>query len=186
MDTVRKLLYIDLYQKHGGQTEAGLEDFRGVALTETIQYMAIQQVDLSYARFVDSASLNTSAFTDCRFDGVKLDRRYVTQHFSRCSFREANLSQARISKRFEDCDFTGCQFRRAIASDVSFIRCRFDGTQFRGAMLMHCQFEACSFDGAVLHGGSWAESRFTGDADSLPDWGNTILDGVKINGNALR
>ncbi|MFE6796330.1 pentapeptide repeat-containing protein [Paenibacillus chitinolyticus] len=168
-----------------GQTTAGLEDFRGVELTETIQYLTVQGVDLSYVRFVGAASLNTSTFTNCCFDRVKLDSRYVTREFIRCSFRGAKLNNARISERFEDCDFTGSNLSKAIANDVSFIRCRFSDVNFRGAMFMHCRFEECSFEGAVFHNGSLAGSRFTGETGLLPVWGNTILDGVKINGERL-
>lgn len=165
-----------------GQTDAGLEDYRGVALTETIQYLTVQGADLSYARFDCSASLNTSTFTNCCFDGVKLDSRYVTHTFSHCSFRGAKLNNARISKQFNDCDFTGCNLSKAIANDVSFIRCRFSDANFRGALLLHCRFEECSFDGAFFHNGSLAGSHFTGETGLLPVWGNTILDGVKIKG----
>ncbi|MFS0841066.1 pentapeptide repeat-containing protein [Paenibacillus sp. 1P03SA] len=168
-----------------GQTADGLEDFRGVELIETIQYLTVQGVDLSYARFVEAASLNTSAFTNCRFNMVKLDSRYVTREFSRCSFRGAKLNNARIGERFEDCDFTGSNFSKAIANDASFIRCRFSDVNFRGAMFMHCRFEECSFEGAVFHNGSLAGSRFTGETGLLPVWGNTILDGVRINGEKM-
>ncbi|MFD0712041.1 pentapeptide repeat-containing protein [Paenibacillus sp. GCM10027626] len=168
-----------------GQTDAGLEDFRGAVLTETIQYLTVQKVDLSYARFVEAASLNTSKFTNCCFDGVKLDGRYVTRQFSHCSFRGANLNNASISEQFEDCDFTGSTLRKAKARDVSFIRCSFTDVKFHGVMLMHCRFEECSFEGAVFHFSSLAGSRFTGETDLLPVWGDTIVDGVKINGEAL-
>ena len=168
-----------------GQTDAGLEDFRGVVLTETIQYLTVQQVDLSYARFVETASLNTSKFTNCCFDGVKLNSRYVTHEFSNCSFRGVNLNNARISKRFENCDFTGSNLSKAIANDAAFIRCHFSEANFRGAMLMYCRFEECSFEGASFHNSSLAGSRFIGETSLLPAWGNTILDGVKVNGEGL-
>lgn len=164
-----------------GQNEAGLEDYRGVTLTETIQYLTVQDADLSYARFDDSASLNTSTFTNCCFDGVKLDSRYVTHTFSHCSFRGAKLNNARISKEFTNCDFTGCNLSKVIANDVSFTRCRFANANFRGALLLYCRFEECSFDGAFFQDGSVAGSRFTGEAGLLPVWGNTILDNVKIH-----
>ncbi|MBP1989592.1 pentapeptide repeat-containing protein [Paenibacillus eucommiae] len=168
-----------------GQTDTGLEDFRGVVLTETVQYLTLHQVDLSYARFVEATSLNTSNFTNCCFDGVKLDGRFMTRQFSHCSFRGANLSNARISEQFEDCDFTRSNLSKAIARDVSFTRCRFSNVNFRGAMFMYCRFEECSFDGAVFHFSSLAGSRFVGETDLLPVWGNTIMDGVKINGETL-
>jgi uncharacterized protein YjbI with pentapeptide repeats len=168
-----------------GKTDTGLEDFRGAALTETIQYLTLQQVDLSYARFVEAASLNTSKFTNCCFDGVKLDGRYVTRQFSHCSFRKASLNNAGISEQFEDCDFTGSNLRKAIARDVSFIRCSFTDVKFHGAMFMHCRFEECSFEGAVFHNSSLSGSRFTGETNMLPVWGNTIVDFVKINGEPL-
>lgn len=133
-----------------GQTDTGLEDYRGVVLTETIQYLTVQGVDLSYARFDDSASLNTSIFTNCCFDGVKLDGRFVTHTFNHCSFRGAKLNNARISKQFNDCDFTGCNLSKAIANDVTFTRCRFSDANFRGALLLYCRFEECSFDGAFF------------------------------------
>lgn len=163
-----------------GHTKDGRADFQGVTLTESIQYLRVQDTDLSYARFEDSASLNTSTFTNCCFDGVKLDRRYVTHTFDRCSFQRAKLNHARISKAFTDCDFTGSNLSRAIASDVSFTRCRFEGANLRGAMLTYCRFEDCSFEGAVFQDGSLAGSRFMGEASLLPVWGNTIVDNVKI------
>lgn len=168
-----------------GQTATGLEDFRGVDLTETIQYLTVQGVDLSYARFVEATSLNSSKFTNCCFDGVKLDSRFVTREFSHCSFRGARLNSARISERFEDCDFTGSNLSKAIANNVSFIRCRFSDVNFRGAMFMYCRFEECSFDGAIFHYSSLAGSRFTGETNLLPVWGNTILEGIKVNGDRL-
>ncbi|GGD97756.1 pentapeptide repeat-containing protein [Paenibacillus nasutitermitis] len=168
-----------------GQTDAGLEDFRGVALAETIQYLTVQQVDLSYARFVENTSLSTSKFMNCCFDGVKMNGRYMSRQFSHCSFRGVNLNNARISEQFEDCDFTGSNLSKAIASDATFTRCCFSDVNFRGAMFMYCRFEECSFEGAVFHYSSLAGSRFTGETSLLPDWGNTILDHVKVNGEAL-
>lgn len=166
-----------------GQTADGLEDFRGIVLTESIQYMTIQGIDLSYAQFVDASSLNTSTFTNCYFNGVKLDSRYMNREFIRCSFRGAKLNSARIGERFEDCDFTGSNLSKAIANDALFIRCCFSEANFRGAMFMYCRFEDCSFEGAAFHNGSLAGSRFTGETDLLPVWGNTILDNVKVNGD---
>ncbi|MEK3839088.1 pentapeptide repeat-containing protein [Paenibacillus sp. FSL P2-0136] len=163
-----------------GQTEAGLEDYRGVTLIESIQYLTLQGIDFSYSRFEDAASLNTSTLTHCCLDGVKLDNRFVTHTFSHCSFRGAKLNRARISKEFHDCDFTGCNFSKAIANDVSFTRCRFDGANFRGALFLYCRFEECSFEGALFQDGSIAGSRFAGEAHLLPEWGNTILDHVKF------
>lgn len=165
-----------------GQTEAGLKDYRGVTLTESIQYLTLQDIDFSYSRFEDSASLNTSTFTNCFLDGVRLDKRFVTHTFNHCSFRGAKLNGARMSKAFHDCDFTGCNLSKVIASDVSFIRCRFDGANFRSALLLYCRFEECSFDGALFQDGSIAGSRFAGEACLLPEWGNTVLDHVKFEG----
>lgn len=104
-----------------GQTDNGHEDFRGLVLSQTAQYLTVQQVDLSYAHFADAASLNTSTFTNCCFDGVKLNSRYVTRHFSLCSFRGANMNNARIGERFEDCDFTKSNLSKAIANNALFI-----------------------------------------------------------------
>ncbi|QUL54892.1 pentapeptide repeat-containing protein [Paenibacillus tritici] len=163
-----------------GLTEAGLEDYRGVTLTETLQYLTVQGVDLSYARFEDSASLNTSTFTHCGFDGVKLDGRFVTHTFSHCSFRGAKLNNARISKEFHDCDFTGCNLSKVIANDVSFTRCRFSGANFRWAIFTYCRFEECSFEGAICQDSSFAGSRFKGETGLLPVWDNAILDHVKF------
>ncbi|WP_254635026.1 pentapeptide repeat-containing protein [Paenibacillus sp. GbtcB18] len=81
--------------------------------------------------------------------------------------------------------FYGSNLSKAIANDVAFIRCRFSDVNFRGAMFMHGRFEECSFEGAVFHNGSLAGSRFTGETGLLPVWGNTIPDGVKINGERL-
>ncbi|MFF2888251.1 pentapeptide repeat-containing protein [Paenibacillus sp. NPDC057967] len=167
-----------------GLTDDGREDYRGFTLNTTIQYLKTERIDLSYALFAES-SLNTSEFTNCCFDGVKLDGRYMTRQFNECSFRGAKLNNARLGERFEDCDFTGCNLSKAIASDATFIRCRFDDVQFRGAMFMHCRFEDCSFEGAKLHHSSFAGSRFSGEAIRLPEWGNTIIEGVKLNGEAL-
>ncbi|MCQ6562776.1 hypothetical protein [Paenibacillus mendelii] len=46
-------------------------------------------------------------------------------------------------------------------------------------------FEECSFEGAIFHHSSLAGSRFVGETDKLPIWGDTIVTSVKINGEAL-
>jgi len=65
-----------------GQTDAGLEDFRGIVLTEELQYLTVQNLDLSYAIFEPTGGLIYSTFTNCRFDGVKLDGRFITKIFN--------------------------------------------------------------------------------------------------------
>ncbi|WP_425455626.1 pentapeptide repeat-containing protein [Brevibacillus panacihumi] len=92
--------------------------------------------------------MNTSTFTNCCFDGVKLNSRYVTHTFSHCSFRGAKLNNARISKQCNDCDFTGCNLSKAIVNYVSFIRAVFP-TPILAAKYC-CRFEECSFDGAFF------------------------------------
>jgi len=164
-----------------GQTEDGYEDFRGAALTEALEYLTLERVDLSYVQFLDAATLRSSTLSHCLLQGIKLSNRFVTRHFEHCSFRQSNLSQARLGERFVDCDFTSSNLNKAIARDVSFVRCRFDGAKLRGAMFMHCRFEDCSFEGSVLGSGSFYGSRFVGATDSLPEWGDTIVDGVKMN-----
>ncbi|WP_098744184.1 pentapeptide repeat-containing protein [Paenibacillus sp. EZ-K15] len=165
-----------------GVTDAGHEDFRGVSLSEIIQYLDVQYVDLSFARFMDGTGLNSSRFAHCRFDGMKLGGSFVTRQFNHCSFRKTNLKNARMGERFEDCDFTGGNLSHAIARDAAFIRCNFANVNFRGAHLMYCLFEECSFEGAIFHNGSLSGSRFVGETDALPVWGNTIMEYVKING----
>jgi len=168
-----------------GLTEDGLQDFRGIVLVEIIQYLTVQKLDLSYASFKDGTGLIVSQFSHCCFDGMKLDGAMVSRQFSHCSFRKVSLKNAGISERFEDCDFTGCNLSRAKAIDVTFIRCHFTDVNFRGAMFMHCRFEDCSFEGAIFHNSSLAGSRFMGETDMLPVWGDTIVTSVKINGEAL-
>lgn len=170
-----------------GQTEDKYEDLRGVTLTEAMEYLTLERVDLSHAQFLDIATLSSATLSHCRMDGVKLTGRFVTRRFNQCSFRQSNLSQARLGEQFVDCDFTGSNLSKAIARDVSFVRCRFDGAKLRGAMLMHCVFEDCSFEDSVLSGGSFYGSRFVSELDELPEWGgtDTIVDGVKINGVPL-
>jgi len=168
-----------------GQTASGLEDFRGVVLTEPMQYLTVQNLDLSYAIFEPSGGLIYSTFTNCRFDGVKLDGRFLTKIFERCSFHKAILKNAAFGERFEDCDFTGSNLSQTKGRDVSFIRCRFSDVSFRGAHLMYCQFEECLFAGAKMNDGSLAGSKFLGEAQHLPDWGTMITEHVKVNGTAL-
>lgn len=168
-----------------GVTDAGQEDFRGVTLSEIIQYLDVQHVDLSVARFMDGTGLNSSRFTHCRFDEMKLGGSFVTRLFSHCSFRKTNLKKARIGERFEDCDFTGANWNHAIARDAAFIRCNFSNVNFRGAHLMYCLFEECSFNEAILQNGSLSGCRFVGETDALPVWGNTIMEHVKINGESF-
>jgi len=48
-----------------GKTDAGLEDFRGIVLTEAVQYLTIQNLDLSYAIFEPTGGLIYSTFTNC-------------------------------------------------------------------------------------------------------------------------
>jgi fluoroquinolone resistance protein len=38
------------------------------------------------------------------------------------------------------------------------------------------------YEGAIFHNGSFSGSRFVGETDALPVWGNTIMKYVKING----
>ncbi|WP_020617315.1 pentapeptide repeat-containing protein [Paenibacillus daejeonensis] len=170
-----------------GKTEDGYADFRGVALTEAMEYLTLERVDLSYAQFLDAATLRSSTLSHCLLQGIKLSNRFVTRQFDHCSFRQSNLSQARLGERFVDCDFTSSNLSKTVARDVSFVRCRFNDAKLRGAMLMHCVFEDCSFEGSVLGGGSFYGSRFVGESDALPDWGgtDTIVDGVKLNGVPL-
>lgn len=168
-----------------GLTDAGQEDFRGVTLSEIIQFLDVQHVDLSFAKFMDGTGLNSSRFTHCRFDGMKLGGSFVTRHFNHCSFRKTNLKKARIGERFEDCDFTGANLSHAIARDAAFIRCNFSNVNFRGAHLMYCLFEECSFNEAIFHNGSLSGSRFVSEAEALPVWDNTIMEHVKINGKPL-
>lgn len=165
-----------------GLTDAGQEDFRGVALNEVIQYLDVHHIDLSFARFKDGAGLNSSRFEHCRFDGMKLGGSFVTRQFNYCSFRKTNLKNARIGERFEDCDFTEANMSQAIARDAAFIRCNFSDVNFRGAHLIYCLFEECSFEGAIFHNGSLSGSRFVSETNALPVWADTIMEYVKING----
>jgi len=168
-----------------GRTDSGLEDFRGVALTESMEYLTVQNLDLSYALLEPSGGLIYSTFTNCRFDGVKLAGRFITKVFKHCSFHKAILKHAAFGEQFEDCDFTGSNLSHTKGRDVSFTRCRFTDASFRGAHLMYCKFEECHFAGVKMNDGSLAGSRFLGEAQHLPDWGTMITDHVKVNGAAL-
>ncbi|GGG64697.1 pentapeptide repeat-containing protein [Paenibacillus radicis (ex Gao et al. 2016)] len=168
-----------------GQTADGLEDFRGVVLTESMQYLTVQNLDLSYAVFEPGGGLIYSTFTNCHFDGVKLDGRFITKIFKHCSFHKAILKNAAFGEQFEDCDFTGSNLSHTKGRDVSFLRCRFSDASFRGAHLMYCKFEGCLFAGAKMDNGSLAGSRFLGESQHLPDWGTMITEHVKVNGEAL-
>lgn len=168
-----------------GKTDAGLDDFRGIVLTEAVQYLTVQNLDLSYAIFEPTGGLIYSTFTNCRFDGVKLDGRFITKIFKHCSFQKAILKNAAFGERFEDCDFTGSNVSYTKGTDVSFIRCQFSDANFRGAHLMYCKFEECLFEGAKMNNGSLAGSRFLGEEQHLPDWGTMITDHVKVNEAAL-
>ncbi len=168
-----------------GQTAAGLEDFRGVVLTESMQYLTVQNLDLSYAIFEPEGGIIYSTFANCRFDGVKLDGRFITKIFKNCSFHKAILKNAAFGERFEDCDFTGSNLSNTKGRDTAFIRCCFSDASFRGAHLMYCTFEECFFAGAKMNNGSIAGSKFLGGTQHLPDWGTMITDHIKVNGAPL-
>lgn len=62
---------------------------------------------------------------------------------------EADFALLELSEsRMEGCSFVGCDFDRAMVSDVAFANCDFSNSAFSQANFTRCTFASCKFTGA--------------------------------------
>jgi fluoroquinolone resistance protein len=108
-----------------GQNEAGLEDYRGVTLTET-------KLDSRYV---------THTFSHCSFRGAKLNNARISKEFTNCDFTGCNLSKVIANDvSFTRCRFANANFRGALLLYCRFEECSFDGAFFQDGSVAGSRF----------------------------------------------
>ncbi|MBN6150904.1 pentapeptide repeat-containing protein [Xanthomonas sp. AmX2] len=164
-----------------GFTDNHKADFRGLDVYESIRYMRVEDIDMSYAVFKEGASLSQSEFLRCVFDGIDMRGTIVTRRFEATSFIGAKLTGMRPGTDYVDCDFTGAAMGKSVAMGSKFKRCNFSEANMAGAIYSHCIFDECQFDGAKLDGVSFAGSQIFGAVD-VAIFSGCLTDKMKING----
>jgi uncharacterized protein YjbI with pentapeptide repeats len=142
-----------------GVTDKGLQDFRGIAISQVLNKIQVERADFSYSVRALGQLGGAARFRDCIFDGSVYEGT-IYGEFEGCSFKEARLSGSVLMGGFISCDLEAADLSRCRASQVKFEDCRFVIANLRKASFFDCVFVHCALDGCKWRSGSVAGSRF--------------------------
>ena len=157
--------------------DSGLDDLRGLTITQFIKNVKIRQFDLSGARTEGFGQFGLCSVSLCSFEGSALTTN-IGSVFEECDFTSATLSGAVLRGRFSACNFTSAKMTSVMGDQVQFVGCMFTNTNFRKALLTDCLFEDCHFGGCKFGSGSFSFSKFCRSAIDPDTLGNTLMEKV--------
>ena len=175
--SLRQILASSDQESPFGRTEAGLMDFRGFAINESLHKLTLEQLDLSFCVLLGRGQF-ASTVRKCCFVGATMEGTH-SKSFDLCDFSGADLRNSVMLGTFTNCQFTGANLSMVRSRQAIFTGCCFDKANLRSSAFYWCQFTDCSFIGTKFVSGSLAHSLFTNCRFDHPDFSRAVLDGTK-------
>jgi fluoroquinolone resistance protein len=144
----------------------GRADFRGLVISEAIDYLKLNSADLSFGKFDWNGQFNYCRFTNCKFHGSHLRSR-IGGKFENCDFSGAILKGATISGEFTNCRFNLADLRSTFGPQ-RLSQCTFEGADLRKAQWNACNFNYCVFDRARCLDAAFSHCEFRFESGMLP------------------
>jgi uncharacterized protein YjbI with pentapeptide repeats len=158
-----------------GLTSAGLLDYRGVRITDSLHRLSFSHVDMSFAT-MDFGQL-VAEVADCLFCACAFESN-IGKKFTRCSFNDAKLVNSVILGTFDECTFVNTNLSKVRASQGRFSACVFEGANLRKASFFDCTFDGSRIKDCKLGSGSFAGSSFSDCVVEGADFSRTVMEKV--------